>query len=242
MNAPKKETGLARPIIAAILIPGILFAVGCSTTAYKRSDATAVDLQRTAMEVQSENQRLDDVSKTLNDLVNNPAADLKQQFKMYSAALDRLHDSVGRTDDAAKKMQAESAQYFAAWDKQLATMHYDIIREQSQSRRDAVSNQFEVVNSRYIETREVVLPLLAYLEDIRKALSADLTADGLAAVKNIVDHANDNARKVQEGLARLADGLHEASARMSSVVRSEVKPQTESRTEMGTVHAAAGGP
>jgi len=52
-----------------------------------------------------------------------------------------------------------------------------------------------------------MIPLLAYLEDIRKTLNADLTVAGLETMKDISGNAITNAQKVQIALAQLSDQL-----------------------------------
>ena len=60
-------------------------------------------------------------------------------------------------------------------------------------------------------------PLIGYLDDVRKALSADLTMGGLAAVKPIVANAQENAGKVQTVLAKLTADLSTSGTQMSSI-------------------------
>jgi hypothetical protein len=104
-------------------------------------------------------------------------------------------------------------------------MQYEVIRDQSEDRRAEVTNRFETANRQYQETHAVVRPLIAYLEDIRRALNMDLTTGGLASVKSIVSNADENAAKVQMALARLANELAASGTRMSSVaVHNEEQP------------------
>jgi hypothetical protein len=63
----------------------------------------------------------------------------------------------------------------------------------------------------------VIEPLISYLQDIRTALSTDLTVGGIRSVKTLADNASQNAQKVQTALARLSDELYESGARMSSI-------------------------
>ncbi len=63
-----------------------------------------------------------------------------------------------------------------------------------------------------------------YLQDIRRALRSDLTPGGLAAVKNVVTKADENAGKVQTALGRLATDLNASGTRMSSVVVQNAQP------------------
>jgi len=58
--------------------------------------------------------------------------------------------------------------------------------------------------------------LVDYLQDIRKALSADLTVGGVDAMKPLVSNANTNANSVQTALAQAKTDLNSLSTQMSS--------------------------
>ena len=198
---------------------------GCHTTGYDRGDATARSLQTAAAEVQAQGRSLDTTMAALNELINKPAADLKPQFRWFSVSLDRLIDTADRTEGTARSMRKQSAKYFEEWDEQLAEMNYEYVRRSSEARRAEVTGHLETINQRYDESVEVVRPLIAYLIDIRKALSADLTPGGLAAVKNVASNAEENATKVKVVLAKLVDDLTTSGARMSTVaLQNETAP------------------
>ena len=197
---------------------------GCSTTGYDRGDAAARSLQSAAAEVQAQQRALDTTMAALNDLVNKPSADLKPQFRWYSISLDRLIDTADRTEGTAKVMRKRNAQYFEEWDKQLAEMNYEYVRRSSEARRSEVNGHLETINQRYDESTEVVRPLIAYLIDIRKALSTDLTPGGLAAVKSVAANADENAGKVKVVLAKLVDDLTTSGAKMSTIALQQTEP------------------
>jgi hypothetical protein len=114
-------------------------------------------------------------------------------------------------------MQQKSADYLQAWDRQLQAIDYQHIRDLSEARRSEVTNRVESINRRYQESQAAVQPLIAYFQDIRKALSTDLTPGGLEALKGVVQNANDNVAKVQTALEALTTELTNSSAGMSSV-------------------------
>jgi uncharacterized membrane-anchored protein YhcB (DUF1043 family) len=219
----------AMQVLAALLL-GLCF-VGCSSTGYKKSDAAARSLDIAAAEVQTESRDLELTMTTLNELVNKPASDLRPQFNLFSSSLDRLVASGRRNDNAARRTLQKSSAYFETWDKELGTMNYEVIRTRSQARKTEVSNHFDQVHRQYHEAQTALYPLLDYLQDIRTALSADLTPGGLEAVKPIVNNANENADKVRTALAKLSNDLAVASTRMSSFTmqRAQAAPPPAAR-------------
>lgn len=200
---------------SAIVCAGLWLA-GCATAGYTKGDATARSLQRASYEVTGESRALDTAIQSLRDLVEKPGADLKPQYQQYSAALDRLIASAERNHRADQQISQRSAAYFQAWDKQLESMNYEVVREHSLARKAEATNDFESVHQRYVEAQTVMQPFLAYLQDIRRALNADLTQRGLEELKPIVANADENAAKVQTALSKLSNELAASGGRLSS--------------------------
>jgi hypothetical protein len=158
--------------------------------------------------------------------VNKPSVDLRPQFARFNASLNWLEDSSKRVQKATAQANQKSQDYFRSWDEDLNHIGYEAIRDQSASRKVQVSEELNTVNQRYHQNQTVVEPLIAYLRDIRTALSVDLTAGGVAAVKPLAQNAEQNARKVQGALAQLSDDLTVTGTRMSSLVsEQETQPR-----------------
>jgi hypothetical protein len=206
-----KTTGTLGFAIATLCL------AGCASTPYHKGDAAAVSLQNAASEVQGQSRALEVTMGSLDDLINKPEPDLKPQFKRFSKSLDNLAGYARRNERSQARVRSKSGDYFEAWDKQLATMNYENIRNQSQERKTEVINTFNSVNKRYHESQDAMGPLLAYLFDVRKVLDTDLTAGGIEAVKPIVSKARENADRVQLALGRLTTELASSGSKMSSV-------------------------
>ena len=98
------------------------------------------------------------------------------------------------------------------------------IRARSEARKAEVTSHFDSVNRKYHETQAAVQPVVDYLVDIHRALNADLTLNGLEAMKSVVTNANENAAKVQTALAKIADDLAAAGTQMSSEAVQNAQP------------------
>jgi len=230
MNQKEKRNRTGNSPIAfhaSILLVALLCGAGCQSTGYRKSDVAGKSLREAAGEVHAESRAIEVTLQALNDLVNKPAADLRPQFQRYSTALNRLVSAAERTEKTRKEIELKNAAYFAAWDQQAASIHYGIIREQSENRKAEVTNRFYSLNSRYEEAQSVVRPLINYFNDIRTALSVDLTSGGLESVKSIVSNADQNSRKVQMALAHLAEDLRASGTSMSSLAIRNPPPQPE---------------
>lgn len=214
-----KRVVFGLPLLSAaglcLLLAGL---AGCATQNYQKSDAAAGSMFSAAGEVQAESHAMEATRSYLNDLVNNPASDLKVQFRRYSDALDQLTACAHRTETTGKTMARKSQAYFAAWDRQLTNITFEVIRNNSSARETEARTVFDNVNQRYQDTQAVVWPMIAYLEDIRRALSTDLTQGGIQSIKPVVVHANENMDKVQTAFGALTTALADARTRFSSFV------------------------
>ncbi len=213
-------------ITGAALVAASFWLAGCSSTGYKKSDSAAGSMQDAAAEVQAQSHALEITMGALRDLVNDPPANLPLQYRHYSDALDRLAIAAKRTQATGKRMDHKSEAYFLTWTRQLADLNYEHVRELSQARLTEVTNRFDAVHHRYQDTQAVVEPLIAYLNDIRKALETDLTTEGVASLQTVVRTADQNAAKVQTALSALTAELTISGTRLSSIaLQTAVPPQ-----------------
>ncbi len=201
---------------ASILLLAVALLPGCSSTGYKKSDAAASRLHEAAGAVQLESRNLEATMTALNDMTNSPSGDLRPQFQRFSSALDGLISSSKHSRGSTTNLDKKRAAYFEAWDKELVKTNDPEIRKRGQARQAEVSQQFDSTTRRYREAQDALVPLVGYLQDIRKALSADLTSAGLQSAKPSISSANEQAAKVQPQLTQSAADLDALSASMSS--------------------------
>jgi hypothetical protein len=213
-----KSASKIRIPLLLLALGGLTITIGCVSRAYQKSDATAASLQDASREVQMENRALEVTLNSLNDLANKPPADLKLQYEGFSNNLHHLANSARKNETMLGRVATKSAAYFASWDKAIQAMSYDAVRNRSQARKEDVRANFDSVYGRYQETQTAVGPLLNYFADIHKALGADLTPEGLAAMKPSISNVNTNAAKLQGALSKLSDELGAFGDRMSSAV------------------------
>ena len=204
----------------AIFLPlccAVIASAGCSVLGRRQNDSAALSMQNAAAEVQYESRSLELTMGALRDLVSDPAPDLRRQYKHYNQCLAQLENAAHKTESTGKNMEATNTVYLQTWDKHLATITYDHVREISQTRRAEVGTRFDAVKQRYEETQAVVGPMISYLRDIRNALNSDLTMEGLTSVKGVVQNAEQNAAKVQTALTALSTELANSGTRLASI-------------------------
>jgi len=94
------------------------------------------------------------------------------------------------------------------------------IRGRSETRRNEVASQFDRISRQYDETKSSFQPFMSDLRDVQKFLSTDLTAGGLAAIKDTTAKATKDAVPVKESLGRLSDEFKSLGLSMSPTTAS----------------------
>lgn len=203
------------PLIALTAIVALM-AGGCASSGYKKAGRTSTSLQKAAQDIDKSNAQLDVVLAGLSDLVSNPDADIRPQFKKCDSEMSKLESLAKKVSDDAAAMQSQGSAYFQQWDEELAKIQSEDIRSRSAERKSTVAAHFDRVRISYGQAKTAFEPLLSDLKDIRTALATDLTTEGLASVKSVVNKANQDAPPVRESLGKLAADFKELGVSLSA--------------------------
>ena len=76
------------------------------------------------------------------------------------------------------------------------------------------------MSQQYDQSRTAFQPFLSDLRDVQKFLSTDLTAGGLAAIKDTAAKATQDAAPLKQSLARLSDEFRSLGLSMSTTTTS----------------------
>ncbi len=186
--------------------------------ACKSSDSgadTGSSITKASAQIDLGIQQLDATVAALHDLVDHPAPDLTTQRSAYEKSLSALEATANDVSATSAEMQAKGQAYFAQWDQQVATIQNEDIREQSTDRRKTIEASFTKVRKEYDESRGSFDAVLSDLRDIRTALRADLTLNGIDALKSTVKKVDKNANKTKDSLKDLSEQFRELGVDLS---------------------------
>ena len=196
------------------------FITGCASNNYNRSANTAATLDQSSSMVIKGSLLIDESLADLNDLVSNPDPDLRKQFEKFNNVVGELDASAKDLASKAREMKAQGKDYFAGWDKESAQIQNEDIRNRSEARRNEVASRFDRISEQYDTTQAAFQPLLSDLRDVQKFLSTDLTAGGLAAIKDSAAKATRDAVPLKESLAKLSEEFKSLGLSMSPTTAS----------------------
>jgi DNA repair exonuclease SbcCD ATPase subunit len=201
--------------MSRIAILSLALLAACSSTPADKGAAAGKTVNQAANEIDEGVTHLDATISSLNALVKSPAPDLEPQFKEFEKHLAQLESSADDVAGLAARISTRSQEYMKEWDAQIAQVQNEDIRERSVERREEVAKSFKKIEDEYAEVRQEFKPLLGNLRDIRAALRADLTMDGIKAVKGSVGDVQSDSEDVKESLAELVENFRKLGAKLS---------------------------
>jgi seryl-tRNA synthetase len=209
-----KSNKLPFAALAALTV----FTAGCasSSSSYEKAGKTSTSLQETAFKIDKGEVQIDTALLALSDLVNAPNQNIKPQFKKFESAVGKLDSLSKDVSKQALAMQEQGAAYFQQWDTDLAKIQNEDIRSRSTERKNIVAARFDRVRASYAHAKDAFVPFMSRLSDVRTALSADLTGEGLTSVKSIADDAKANAVPLREALRQLSADFRVLGLSLSS--------------------------
>lgn len=191
------------PLFAAAAFAAFL-AIGCASSNYQKARTTSTSLRDAAESVDRALVPLDKVVRVLSDMINDPAEDLRSQFRTFKSVRSDLEAQSTILREHAAMMQEMGSTYLQVWSEELAMIENDAIQSRSQARQKAVAERFANVRSDYLRTTADFAPFLSNLRDIETALATDLTAGGLDSIKNLEKQVTADAIPLRASLVELS--------------------------------------
>lgn len=137
---------------------------------------------------------------SLNQLVRQKSGDLRPAYDDFGAQVAGTRAAAETTARRADSMRSRAEQYFGGWQGEIERISNPKIRKTAEKRLASSRKSYDSVLASLDSASESFKPLLSDLGDIQTALSNDLTAGGLKAIKPIVREANSYFRKVNESI------------------------------------------
>ena len=199
-----------------ILATAMGLATGCASTGNDKSASTVKSLARSSKLIDKSTVLIDQTQARLNDLVSNPNPDLRKQFDAFNSSVNDLGSTAQEVSDKADEMKAQGAAYFTKWDEETAKMQNEDIRHRSQERKQEVAANFARISQQYDDTKTAFQPFMSDLRDVQNFLNTDLTAGGLAAIKDVAAKSASDAIPLKESIGNLSEAFKSLILSMST--------------------------
>jgi hypothetical protein len=90
------------------------------------------------------------------------------------------------------------------------------LREKAQKRYDVTSKEFEKINEKVADAKEVYAPLAADLKDIHNYLQTDLSKDAVSSLSNSIWKMGERARTVDDKLSDVCKQIERTMKKLPS--------------------------
>lgn len=179
-------------------------------------EEVSATVDKAAAEVAEVNGRIDAALRNLDELVNHPSSDLERQLDNYEEAVEKLEDSAAKLRQVTENMQNKGREYLVSWDREIATIHNEDLRNRTMQRRNEVAGRLDALHNSYVRAREELGPLFRRLNEVETALKVDLTPGGLQTIQPTVNNVNQAAEPARNALRELAEAFRQAAVALAA--------------------------
>jgi hypothetical protein len=184
----------------ALVLPALS---GCSHLPYQ----AAANISGHSSGVQSATQkvagRVDKTMASLDTLINKPSGSLGSDFKQFSSRFDSLKSGYSDLKSAISKVSSEQGSYMATWEKQIQSISSPDIQAVAKSNYSSAQGDFSRFTNRAKTTETSGGSLMAYLGNMKKYLSTDLSASGIQGASGLLGKAKSQSAIFKHNLAKL---------------------------------------
>jgi ABC-type transporter Mla subunit MlaD len=183
---------------------------------YAGQDELAGSMKQAREEATTTSGQLNSALSALNDLVNQKEGDLSPAYQAFKAELPKTRDAATATSSRVEKMGKERQTYFTDWQATINGINNSSLQKKAQKRLNRASDSYGKVEAALAVAVDKFKPFLSDLNDVDKALSQDVTMQGIKGMKGVVRDANWNYKSVSGAVSRALKEMEKMEKALSS--------------------------
>jgi hypothetical protein len=176
----------------------------------------AASIKDTRVETTRTSGQLKSTLGALNALTQQTKGDLRPAYKTYCAEVTNTYSAAAWTATRVQWMGSDGRKYFQDWQTTVSGIANESLRKKAQKRLDTVKKSYDKIEASLQQAGEKFKPFLSDLSDIQKALSTDVTAGGVKALRGTVRSANWNHQFVDKAIKAALKELDKMQKALSS--------------------------
>jgi chromosome segregation ATPase len=200
------------------LVASLGIFAGCVSHSYDKGAATSAALQSSADKVNDVSAKVNDTLAALNNLTFKSQGDLRDQFDAFSSSLKKLDATRTDLSEQISEVQTKSQAYLAGWSDQMTNIQSEELRQRSSQRKDEVTAKLKTVEDSYQGVQNSFKPFTQDLTDIQTYLGTDLTAGGVASIKDVVAKTKTDAVPLRDSIKQLQVSFSDLSTALSPIL------------------------
>ena len=210
LNQKWIQSGILAGACAATLV-----FTGCAGTPADPAVGMASSVTQASKNLESSKTAISASLTSLNQLVSQPAGDLRDQYKNYLDSVKDLEKISAKTDASVQSMLGKSELYFADWGNKINAINDPTLKQLSADRKQtAVANLADLKTS-VDKARDAFKPLMSDFNDVGTYLANNLTTAGIEGMKPRLATAKLDAVSVRDALNGVALNLNKFSTTLA---------------------------
>lgn len=192
--------------LSPLLLIVLIGLAGCSSSGQDRAATAARSVGAATTQAQDLGRHVDAVVNALAPLQSGQG-DLKKAYEALTRAATNLEGAVASVNTETKAARSAGDRYAADWEKRLATVTDAEIGATSNERLDQLRAGLERLALADSDFKTNATGFTSQLKDLRTALDLDLSAGGVASLRNATAAVVAAAPALKQRAATLADRL-----------------------------------
>lgn len=184
-------------------------------------------LEDTRQQLMQAERQVDASLISMDQLASQPR-DLKQSYRSYANEVSKTVQEADRAQERADEMRMRWQEYITSWEQEADRIASEQLRAGATERRQGVRDNYNRLRNVANNTRQAYEPFLRELQDIRRALSLDLTPAGVEAAKPAMETARETGARLKEQIDAFIQELDNVSAARAA---QPVGPESVAGTE-----------
>jgi hypothetical protein len=201
-----------------VLAAALVVLAGCVSKSFDKGAATSTALQGAANAVSQTSTSLYGMLGAMNNLTFKSQGDLRDQYDAFVAAAKDLDKSMANLDTKVIELQVKADVYFNDWTNQTSAIQSEELRKRSAERKAEVSSKLDEVTASYQALKGSFKPFTSDIKDIETYLGTDLTAGGLATIKDVVAKTKVDAVPLRDAIKQLQTSFSSLGAALSPIM------------------------
>jgi hypothetical protein len=186
---------------------------------YANQEKLASSIKEARAETSRTSEQLKSTLSALNGLTKQKKGDLRPAYETFCSEISKTEAAANWTKMRINWMTGDGQTYFSNWQKTVDGISNEKLRKKTQNRLDSVQESYKKVETSLQVAGDKFVPFLSDLNDIKKALGADITQGGVKALKSTVRSANWNHQFLDQSI----DSALKEMDKMEKALSSEVK-------------------
>jgi hypothetical protein len=190
---------------------------GCATSkGYNQADKTGEAINTVRNDVVNIKAAVDGSMKALDQLEATASTDPRKAYEAFAKSVDKVEKAGQTAQKNADDMREKGAAYFQQWETEIGSVKNEEIRQLAQQRRAKLQETFGNIKTAAQDAKQSFPPFLDNLKDLRTALGADLTVQGIDAAKGIFTKTKSSGVELQKHLDKLVAELNSVVAAITA--------------------------